>query len=264
MQIDNFRKEILLTPLPPARLLELQWKCTQAYLTGWNSLLPSTRPAAAAVKRKSAFDHIRQVWTGTPASVTPGSIARLDMILGTHAASSADTAKLLEYLGSESSHTILQAAIVHLHFAPSDLAFFVPLMFIYRRLYDCHGVVCIDEFWPKNLDTYTSVLSGNQKTAAITQWLEFYCQAAVYQYGLAHRAVLHQSTEISQGIWTLTERQKTILSLLESPSASITNRQVQHHFKISQVTASRDLAKMVSLNLLYTHGKGRSVYYTKI
>jgi len=35
-------------------------------------------------------------------------------------------------------------------------------------------------------------------------------------------------------------------------------------FKVSQITASRDLSKLGALGLLFIHGKGRSVYYTKI
>ncbi len=45
---------------------------------------------------------------------------------------------------------------------------------------------------------------------------------------------------------------------------TITNKKVQKLFKVSQITASRDLAKLASVGLLFTHGKGRSVYYTKV
>ena len=262
VQIDNFRKEILLTPLPLAKLLELQWKSGQGYLSSWTSLLPAGK--ATAGKLKASIDHIRQEGTGSSSSVVAASIAPLDGLLGTRAASSSDTIKVLEYLDTGSFHPILQAAISHLHFAPSPLAFAVPLLFIYRRGYDCQSVVCLDGFWPLNRDSYSSMLSQNQKTASITPWLEFYTQAAVYQYGVAHRLVLAQSSNVLTGTWTLSDRQKTILALLEPPGASITNRQVQKRFKISQVTASRDLAKLATLTMVYPHGRGRSVYYTRV
>ena len=261
-QIDALRKEILLTPLTPEKLLELQWKGTQGNLASWASLLPDGKPSST--KLKAALAHVRQVWTGSSLSVGPGAIEPLDRILGTRLATSGDTAKVLEYLGSGTFHPVLQAAIVHLHFAPSPLAFLVPLLFIYRRRYECNTMVCMDGFWPINRDSYMRQRTQNQKSASITPWLEFYAQAAVYQYGLAHRAALHQSSEISKGVWTLSDRQKAILSVLESPGASITNRGVQRKFKISQVTASRDLANLASLTLVYPHGHGRSTYYTRV
>ena len=261
-QIDTSRREILLTPTAPARLLELQWKSSQGNLVSWASLLPNDKPSSA--KLKTALTHVRQVWIGAPMSIAPRAIEPLDAIFGTRLATSSDTAKILKYLDSDSFHPVLQAAIAHLHFAPSPIAFLVAHMYLCRRGYDCNGMVCPDGFWPQNHESYAGLLAQSQKAASITPWLEFYAQAAVYQYGLGYRALLHQSSEISKGIWTLSDRQKNILVLLDSPEASITNRGVQKRFTISQVTASRDLAKLVTLSLIYPHGRGRSVYYTRV
>ena len=229
VKIDNFRSEILTTPLPPARLMELQWKATQGYLTAWGG-------------RRAALDRIRQSWTtDLPAGTTP----------------------VLEYLDSPGLHPILQAAIAHLAFVP-PYSYLVPQVYLHRRGYDCHGLVCIDEFWLKNRDTYSQLLTTNATSTSITQWVDFYAQAALYQYALTQRAVLAPSTESPKGLWSLSDRQKTLLTRLEAPGSSITNRQVQKLFKISQITASRDLSKMASLGLLFAHGHGRSVYYTRI
>ena len=64
--------------------------------------------------------------------------------------------------------------------------------------------------------------------------------------------------------WEITTRQKEIMMYLENPTASVTNKTVQKLFNISQITASRDLARLANLGLLLAHGKGRSVYYTKV
>ena len=61
----------------------------------------------------------------------------------------------------------------------------------------------------------------------------------------------------------LTIRQKEILYLLEKPETPITNKQIQQVFKVSQITASRDLARLSIVGLLLPHGKGRATYYTK-
>lgn len=261
-QIDTFRRDILLTPLTQTKLLELQWNARQTYLTSWESLLGKHRVSTA--KLTIAFDHIRQAWTGSPVSVSTGVIAPLAKLLASHGAAGSDTEKVLAYLDSDNIHPILQAAIAHLNFAPSPLACLVSLIYLARRGYDGNWMVCIDQFWPSHQDSYRSILGQSQNAPSITPWLEFYCHAAVHQYGLAHGALLHQTAETSKGIWTLSDRQKNILGLLESPEISITNRAVQKRFTISQVTASRDLAKLVALNLLYVHGHGRSTHYTRV
>lgn len=260
-QIDTFRQEILLTPLTQTRLLELQWNSRLAYLTSWESLLGKHRVSTA--KLTVAFDHVRQAWTGSPVSVTTGVIAPVGKLLGSRDAEGTDAEKVLAYLDSDSIHPVLQAAIAHLHFAPSALAFVVSLIYLARRGYDPNWMVCIDQFWPSNQESYRKILSQSKNVASITPWLEFYSQGALHQFGLTHRKVSHPSAETGRGIWTLSDREKMILNLLEKLGTSITNRHVQKHFKISQVTASRDLAKLASLNLIYPHGHGRSVYYTR-
>ena len=69
---------------------------------------------------------------------------------------------------------------------------------------------------------------------------------------------------LPNSFWQLNDRQKSILGFLENPDATITNKRVRSLFKISQITASRDLTKLANLGLLFAHGKGRSVFYTKV
>ncbi len=69
---------------------------------------------------------------------------------------------------------------------------------------------------------------------------------------------------MAQSYFELNDRQTSILNMLDLPQGSITNRKIQKAYKVSQITASRDLAKLTTLGFLFSHGKGRSVYYTKV
>ncbi|MCX6732604.1 MAG: hypothetical protein NTV98_03635 [Candidatus Roizmanbacteria bacterium] len=54
------------------------------------------------------------------------------------------------------------------------------------------------------------------------------------------------------------------MNLFSTPGAKVSNRMVQKKFKVSQITASRDLAKLADSGLIFAIGKGRSTYYTKV
>lgn len=77
------------------------------------------------------------------------------------------------------------------------------------------------------------------------------------------KSISTQDNVKANSLWKLNDRQKKILDIMENPELKITNKIVQKQFGISQITASRDLAKMVNLGVLLPHGKGRSVFYTK-
>jgi len=75
---------------------------------------------------------------------------------------------------------------------------------------------------------------------------------------------LKSQDNLPSSFWKLNGRQQSILSVLENPGEKITNKDVQKKFGVSQITASRDLSHLTTLGLLLAHGKGRSVYYTKV
>jgi predicted HTH transcriptional regulator len=72
------------------------------------------------------------------------------------------------------------------------------------------------------------------------------------------------TSNVPQSFFHLTDRQKEIVVMMDRPQSSVTNRQVQKEFGISQITASRDLARLTTLGILYPQGRGRSVHYTKL
>jgi Fic family protein len=99
----------------------------------------------------------------------------------------------------------------------------------------------------------------------VTPWLEFVVEGTEYQLNKILKQISSREYEATQEkqLLDLNERQKNILSFLDQPSSKINNKTVQKMFKISAITAARDLAKLTRLGLLFTVGKGRSTYYTK-
>ena len=71
-------------------------------------------------------------------------------------------------------------------------------------------------------------------------------------------------TDLPAAFWKLNDRHAEVMNLLERPGSKITNKKVQKMFKVSQITASRDLSQLVRLGLVFSGGKGRSTFYTKI
>jgi len=62
----------------------------------------------------------------------------------------------------------------------------------------------------------------------------------------------------------LNRRQLAILRYLDNPHHIINNTEVVKRFKVSQITASRDLSKLKNLHLITQVGRGRSTTYTKL
>ena len=100
----------------------------------------------------------------------------------------------------------------------------------------------------------------------MTVWLEYFtfCAMSALEKALEVAKNLRFQEELPASFWKLNTRQKQILEALEKPDEKVTNKEVQKVFKVSQITASRDLTHMANLGLLLAHGKGRSVFYTRV
>lgn len=105
------------------------------------------------------------------------------------------------------------------------------------------------------------------KSATITQWLEYYGETMIHQLEKIVSFISAAPATIPsvpRAFWKLTDRQRIILEDLEEPGLMVTNKAVQAKFKVSQVTASRELNKLSTLGLIFPHASGRSTYYTKV
>lgn len=283
--IEKLREKILLTPTPPTRLHQLTWSAMLTHLSGWASL--SNQPLSHAVledmlkgpgdnKPESSFEkkaadyrtalnHIWLEWTANPKSLTPSDLKTVADILGVSFKHEEEVSSLLGYIQTGNVHPVIQSAISHLYFYPSRLSYLSSLLILYKHGYDLNRLITLEDYWDKDKAEYLKVIQSATKLGQITLWLEYYCQALLTQMETIRKNLTSppSSPQLPASFWKLTDRQKSILSLLDSPTSSITNTKVQSHFGISQITASRDLAKLAALNLLIPQGKGRSTSYTK-
>lgn len=286
-KIESLRQKILLAPLSAKMELRLRWKAmvnrvywamvfskgrsinkSQVVKLLTKEANPQNKEEHKVLKYKNALDYIRGCWLVSKESVTPKTILTLHDLAcrGTLRSSEAVLKQLLDYLQRSPEHPIIQAAIAYnqiINIAPfgvgnTQVASLLALLFLYKAGYDFRGLLVLEECWHPDLIIYR----GN-----LTPLLEDFSKVLVNQLEKTRNFNLESQAELGGGLsasfWEFNDRQKAILLYLEQPNISITNKKVQSLFKVSQITASRDLTRLVTLGLLFTHGGGRSVYYTK-
>jgi len=162
---------------------------------------------------------------------------------------------------------IAQFQFVHIHpFVDGNgrIARLLALLYLYKYGYDFRGMLVLEEYWRKDLSSLEVIKDNVLKSNSLNVWLEYFAQGMRSQLEKSLQKIHASSFQTeNKGYSEINDRQKAIVSILEFPHATITNRKVQRHFSISQITASRDLSKLTTLGLLVPHGKGRSVYYTR-
>lgn len=298
---ETMRQQILLYPIQPKRELTVQFATTvdRIYYGLTTTEIPVLRDKIKSIlanqivfsmqknptKRdpiqttvlgyKQSLDYIKREWILNPDPVTVKDISKLYTLLGNDKLPVPDKQlqDILTYLQASSDNAYAQAAIAKLLFRntlppgiPSDIfSTLCSYLFLYKGGIDCRGLIVLEKPWSED----NKLFLGHYQTAIgkenITDWIEFYVKALALHLEAVYTQ-LSQTTKlpVQEETGKLNERQKTIMTLLEDPKAVITNRTVQKIFHISQITASRDLAKLTSLGLLFAHGKGRSVRYTRI
>ena len=299
--IDTLRRSILLTPLSPSREQKLLWQASIDRIYGTlilsgshvtkkliaeTLMSPKKRPSpeeSTIATAKNVLDFIRNEWTGNSKSITQGSIEELAThlfpkdrvrVARTIETKTRDIHQVLAYLEVKPDHPILMAATLHYAFLvdpllPWDngrLGRAVCGIFLAKYGYNVRGMIAPEAVVAESKETYQRSLEAAQRDTTITSWLEYYSKILMTALERLADAtqVEKETSDVSRRLFSLSDRQNALLSLLENPTTTITNRVVQKRFKVSQITASRDLAKLSSLGLLYPHGKGRSVYYTRV
>ncbi|MBI1863131.1 hypothetical protein HYS00_03355 [Candidatus Microgenomates bacterium] len=146
----------------------------------------------------------------------------------------------LRYIQTNPDNPLIQAGLAYLIFLSHAeigkegalLSFIVPLMFLYKAGYDYRQFLVLEEYQLNKLLKNISSKDFNMDS--------------------------------SHTLLDLNERQKAILSSLDEPGSKISNKLIQKTYRISAITAARDLAKLSNLGYLFPIGKGRSTYYTKV
>lgn len=302
-QIDRLRIQALTIPLSPKTEAKLAWEATAIRTWATLSLadidIPKHEVAtilANSTKKnpgttliyaqRTGYSWIHEQWRANPKPVTISTLETLFYLLfGEKRASRENFAgiekslrQLLQYLDAKQEHPVIQSAIVHMQLLtkPSILvpewdehgifARMAGYLYLAKYGYDIRGCIAPDRVWLAVPQTYDHMQADYHTTANLTMWLEYIAQCMVTNLTSLIKDIENSTfhIEFPASFWNLTDRQKAILNTLEEPGTKITNRAAQQKFHISQITASRELAKLTSMGILYPHGKGRSVYYTKI
>jgi hypothetical protein len=302
-KIELLRRQIILAPLPQSRELSLQFTATIDRLH-FGLLFVDQKLQAETIKTvlgnqivfamqkdpqsrsmiqttilryKQSLDYIKKDWLLNDQAITLQTLLHLyEMTAETKLpVPEKRLQEILTYLDSSEDNAFIRSAIAKLQIRNllpineenEHFSTLCSYLFLYKSGMDCRGLLVLEKAWMQE----KPIFLGHYQTAIskpnITSWLEYYVKILSVHLEKTLEE-LSQTTshkeQVDQAIGKLNERQKTIMTLLDDPKAVITNRTVQKIFHISQITASRDLAKLTTLGLLYTHGKGRSVRYTRI
>lgn len=293
-KIDNLRVQILTTPISPNKEIKLRWDANIKKIQ-WSLTLHENNTSKAEIARllstlpsdklkpeekevlgyKKALDYINQEWLVSEKSITSKTIINLHDLCseGRLTGKESSIKQVLSYLQASTDHPVVKAAILQialLSLAPFSrgngrTARLSSYLMLSKFGYDFKGLLCLDEYFKKDLTSYKEHIKRITDGNNLSFWLEYFAQGIKNQLEKALTDILQEkySVEMDENFFELNDRQKQILIMLEIPDSTITNKKVQKMFKISQITASRDLAKLTVLGLLLSHGKGRSVYYTR-
>lgn len=229
------------------------------------------------LKYKKALDYIRENWLVSKKLVTVKNVLILHELAcyGRFRSSQEVLKQLLDYLQKSPEHPVVQAAVAYIqiiNISPftlgnTQVASLLSYLFMYKAGYDFRGLVVLEECWHPDLvdsrGNLTPLLENLSKLLAdqLEKTANMNLEIQPEQGAVLYPAEIGG---FSTSFWELNDRQKEILTYLEQPDLTITNKKVQNLFKVSQITASRDLTRLVALGLLFAHGAGRSVYYTKV
>lgn len=139
----------------------------------------------------------------------------------------------------------------------------VSQLIFYKYGLDFRGFLNLNHFLRETHSSFVQFLQQAKSNSNLTLFLEHFLSGVERELGGSLNQIMTSDPQPKKNRHSLLPRQKRILLLFEIPDIEITNRQVQKAFKVSQITASRDLAKLVLLGFLFIHGKGRSVYYIR-
>ncbi len=286
----------MLIPLPPLVEKQLQWRIlaeridSLLALSGINISLEDLKdvfgsgktnqklsaPLKEALLIKSGFDYIYDRWLATLMPVHVTDLKDFYATIypaGNIKISEIELENTLQYVQVTQEHPIIQAAlaqftILNLYpFSQNNERFslLTLYLFLYKQGYDFRRLLNIEEYFQLDLIKYKDLTNAASRSSNVTSWLEYVINGIVHQLKKIVKDI-SLKTELKTEMTSfaeLNERQRLILHFLDAPGSKISNRIVQKMYKVSQITASRDLTKLVNLGLVFTLGKGRSTYYTK-
>ncbi len=297
---ETLRKDILLTMLSPKLELQLRFRATceriHLFLGMREDKTISLKQVVSIVSGESkrvdptvlkdvlyykrAYDSIRETWLVSDKLVQVKHVEEIATgIFGRYSHTVFSSQKenlksLLTYLQARSEHPLITAGLAYSQLLQLGIfeestpfvATLLAYLFLYKDGYDLRGLLVLEKFLFGKFPGMKERVDAIAHQESSNDFLFYFVQEVVQMTTdvFEQMKVEKGVSVVPSHIVDLNERQKAILTLLEVPEAVITNKKVQREFHISQITSSRDLAKLVNLGLLFPHGKGRSVYYTKV
>ncbi len=292
--LDELRKELTLIPLSPKQELQFKWegilntiyysiklngrtvnRRTIAELLSPTNKKELTEEENLVIGLKKGLDYVFYNWNLNNQLVTEQTVQELFRIIFNEdiQVDSLELKTALKYIQVTSEHPVIQAVVAHIIFFDlfptltqyklfSNVIF---LLFLYKYGYTFRGFNAIEKEFIEGKVNYKEVMYECIKQENITACIEY----IVRTLSANITTVISEIKEKLQSqkpdlFFELTDRQKAILAMLDNPQVTITNKKVQQMFNVSQITASRDLSQLTSVGLLFSIGKGRSTYYTKV
>lgn len=299
---SKLRTKILITPLSPRKELKLRWEANLEKIY-WGLTLadnPLSKKQMAkmltaseskkmsnsqkeVVAYKNALDHIRNNWTGSREILTTKDILNIyDMsskkVFGSTTSyfksKESEVLEILKYIESGNDHPIIKAGLLQIEIiqlspfenATGRVARLLSHLVLAQHGYDLRGLLVLEDYYRSDLTSFKKASKSIGLHSSATIWLEYFSLGVLKGMEKTLANIQNNKTQnlISTSYWKINERLEKIINYLENPNKKITNKDVQKQFGVSQITASRDLAKLTSMGILLSHGKGRSVTYTKI
>lgn len=296
--IDAIRCRILLAPLSPKTELRLRWdamisrihhavsleqknvsKKTIVDVITTQGRIKDKEMNKSILGYKRAFDSMRENWLLSQKGISSRHILDIAEASGVTFSKAVFNSlrdaldNILAYLQSHDDHPLIQAALVQSkmrEIGPFEektewIGRLSSYLFLYKYGLDFRGLLVLEEGWAADMVFYKKALESVKTDINVNRWLFYFISSMAGSLEDIVDQLIKPSflSEAPPSFFALNDRQKEILSILDQPGIIITNRKAQKMCKISQITASRDLAKLTSLSLVFPHGKGRSTYYTK-
>lgn len=298
-EIDSRRIRVLLAVVPPNRLRQIsfsQWKRRLMYLERFGAMnltegairkvlteqkgYPTGDPRQILFNYRSLLPSLAEEWTGNPSKVMVADLEeifrRLSIKVSRRTLSmpmeSAAAEQMLTYLQSQEEHPLITAALIGCQIVRSEtgilsyaFAAACGYVFLYKSGYDCRNLLVFESAYLRDSRELTAALDEFRTSGNANAWILAVIQAVAREIEALDEEIMRSPPSgFRNREYLLSDRQLSILNLASAPGTLLTNRAVRKQFKISQITASRDLSKLASLGLLYAHGKGRDVKYSKI
>jgi len=300
--IELLKRDILSTSLAPKTEIRLRFETQVLRILGIMTLTgsektkkdiinqlttsPARQPESSPILTlKKTLSFIAFEWTMNPRSVSMTTLETLTQHLGetkrvgtiltselSHHKESLN--QLLNFLDTSKDHPIISAYVAFLEIIAlqplgtktTQLSLVLLFLYLAKYGYDLRGFVSVIPAWTDDMHTFNKTVAEAKSSGNFSTFIDFGVQKFVSELEELKADLTSDQIRFATpaSFVTLTDRQKEILSLLDDPASSITNRVVQKRFSVSQITASRELSKLANLGLLYPHGKGRSVSYTKV